>query len=306
VDVSVAEAVSFYFLPSSCAIGGTRILVIVEDLHIGPEYPVRIMGVINLSPESFYKESTAETADEFLLQLERMVADGADIIDIGGASTAPKSVYGTSEISKEEEIRRISVALGSLEHVKKPISIDTTSSEVAEIALDLGASIVNDVSGLQNDQRMSKIVADREVPVILMAMCDPPCGNVQKSLDSLTTSLKVARDSGIDSDKIILDPGFGFGKQPEVDISMLRNLDKFVALEKPLLVGISRKAFIGHILQQGDPNDRLIGSLAATAIAVANGADMIRTHDVSETRIAVRMAESIRDEHNVRDHYEME
>jgi dihydropteroate synthase len=122
----------------------------------------------------------------------------------------------------------------------------------------------------------------------------------------LTTSLKVARDSGIDSDKIILDPGFGFGKQPEVDISMLRNLDKFVALEKPLLIGISRKAFIGHILQHGDPNDRLIGSLAATSIAVANGADMIRTHDVSETRIAVRMAESIRDEHNVRDHYEME
>jgi dihydropteroate synthase len=264
------------------------------------------MGVINLSPESFYKGSTAETADEFLLQIERLVSDGADIIDIGGASTAPKNVYGTSEISKEEEIRRISVALGSLEHVKKPISIDTTSSEVAEIALDLGASIVNDVSGLQNDQRMSKIVADREVPTILMAKCDPPCGNVQKSLDSLTTSLKVARDSGIDSDKIILDPGFGFGKQPEVDISMLRNLDKFVALEKPLLVGISRKAFIGHILQQGDPNDRLIGSLAATAIAVANGADMIRTHDVSETRIAVRMAESIRDEHNVRDHYEME
>ena len=304
--MSVAEAVSFYFLPSRYVLGGTRILVIVEDLHIGPEHPVRIMGVINLSPESFYKGSTAKTADEFLLQMERVVSEGADIIDIGGASTAPKNVYGTSEVSREEEIRRILVALGSLEHVKRPISIDTTSSEVAEIAIDMGASIVNDVSGLMNDQRMAKFVADREVPVILMAMCDPPCGSIQKSIDSLSTSLKVAKDSGIDSDKIILDPGFGFGKLPDVDLSLLRNLDKFVAFEKPLLVGISRKAFIGHMLQQGNPNDRLIGSLAATSIAVANGANMIRTHDVSETRIAVRMVESICDEHKVSDHNEME
>ncbi|MGY5863209.1 MAG: dihydropteroate synthase [Candidatus Thorarchaeota archaeon] len=270
-------------------------MVDIEGLQIGPDNPVRIMGVINLSPESFYKGAIAETVEEFQIQFSKAISEGADIIDIGGASTAPTNIYGTSKVSIDEEIKRISAALQSLSDMQTPISIDTTSSRVAEIALDLGASIVNDVSGLQADPKMAKLVAERQVAVILMANCDPPCGSVQKSLDSLRTSLRLAEDNEIDSRKIILDPGIGFGKPPDVDISILENLNRFVILGHPLLVGVSRKAFIGHLLDQDDSEDRLVGSIAATSIAVMNGADMIRTHDVKEAGIAVRIGEAIRE-----------
>ena len=274
-------------------------MVDVEGLLIVPDHPVRIMGVINLSPESFYKGSIAETVEEFRIQFSKAVTEGADIIDIGGASTAPTNIYGTSRVSIDEEIKRISAALQSLDETKTPISIDTTSSKVAEVALDLGASMVNDVSGLQADPRMAKLVAERQVAVILMANCSPPCGSIQKSLDSLRTSLMIAKDSGIDSKKIILDPGIGFGKPPDVDFSILENLDRFVVLGHPLLVGVSRKAFIGHLLEQNDSEDRLVGSIAATSIAVMNGADMIRTHDVKEARIAVQIGEAIREKQDL-------
>ena len=274
-------------------------MVDVEGLLIGPDHPVRIMGVINLSPESFYKGAIAETVEEFQIQFNKAVSEGADIIDIGGASTAPTNIYGTSRVSIDEEIKRISAALQSLDETKTPISIDTTSSKVAEVALDLGAIMVNDVSGLQTDPRMAKLVAERQVAVILMANCSPPCGSIQKSLDSLRTSLMIAKDSGIDSKKIILDPGIGFGKPPDVDFSILENLDRFVVLGHPLLVGVSRKAFIGHLLEQNDSEDRLVGSIAATSIAVMNGADMIRTHDVKEARIAVQIGEAIREKQDL-------
>jgi dihydropteroate synthase len=290
----VAEAVSFYFLLYSHGLGGTIVLVNVGDLQIGPESPVRIMGVINLSPESFYKGGITDTPEEFQRQYIRAISEGADIIDIGGASTAPSNVYETSGVSIEEEIRRVSEALRSIPDMKTPISIDTTSSRVAALALDHGASIVNDVSGLQADPKMARLVADSEAAVILMANCIPPCGSVQKSLDSLKASVMIARDNGIDPGKIILDPGIGFGKPPVVDYSILRNLDKFVMLGFPLLVGVSRKAFIGELLGQGNPDDRLVGSIAATSIAVMNGAHMIRAHDVKEARFAARVGEAIR------------
>ena len=287
--MSVAESVSFYFLLSRYTLGGTRVLVNIGGLQIGPNHPVRIMGVINLSPESFYKGAIAKNSNEFRMMLERVVTEGADLIDIGAASTAPKRVYGTSDIPREEEINRVSLALGSVDNMKRPISIDTTSSAVAEVALDLGASLVNDISGLQADPKMGKLVADREVPVILMANCNTPCRSVQESLNSLRISLTIAKDHGISTERIILDPGIGFGKPPEVDFAILRNLDQFTTLNHPLLVGVSRKAFIGHLLGQSDPDDRLIGSTAATSIAVMNGANIIRAHDVKEARIAARI-----------------
>lgn len=264
-------------------------MVNIGGLQIGPNHPVRIMGVINLSPESFYKGAIAKNSNEFRMMLERVVTEGADLIDIGAASTAPKRVYGTSDIPREEEINRVSLALGSVDNMKRPISIDTTSSAVAEVALDLGASLVNDISGLQADPKMGKLVADREVPVILMANCNTPCRSVQESLNSLRISLTIAKDHGISTERIILDPGIGFGKPPEVDFAILRNLDQFTTLNHPLLVGVSRKAFIGHLLGQSDPDDRLIGSTAATSIAVMNGANIIRAHDVKEARIAARI-----------------
>ncbi len=290
----VAESVSFYFLLCSYALGGNRFVADVGDLKIGPKHPVLIMGVINLSPESFYKGSIAENPDEFLVMLERTVLDGADIIDVGGASTAPKNVYSTSEISREEEITRVTAALESMGDIKQPISIDTTSAAVAEAALDLGASMVNDVSGFRLDSEMAELVADRSVPVVLMANCGAPCTSIEASLSSLEGSLAIAREHEIDSKMIILDPGIGFGKPPEVDFEILRNLDRYADLGFPLLVGVSRKAFIGHVLEQDSPDDRLIGTIAATAIAVMNGANIIRAHDVKDAKIAARLGSAMR------------
>ncbi|MFW9792720.1 MAG: dihydropteroate synthase [Candidatus Thorarchaeota archaeon] len=272
-------------------------MVNVGGLQIGPEHPVRIMGVVNLSPESFYKESIVEGTNELQMMLERLISEGADIVDIGGASTAPKNVYSTSDVTRDEEIKRISSALGSVGDVKRPISIDTTSAVVAEVALDLGASVVNDISGFKADPKMTRLVADREVPVILMANCFTPCGSVQESLAALKTSLKLASDGGIDSEKIILDPGIGFGKPPDVDFAILSNLEKFVTFGYPLLVGVSRKAFIGDLLEQSDPEDRLMGTIAANSIAAMKGASILRAHDVREAKIAARIGKAIQMQH---------
>ncbi|MFW9834360.1 MAG: dihydropteroate synthase [Candidatus Thorarchaeota archaeon] len=268
----------------------------IRGLLVGLDQPVRLMSVINLSPESFYKGAVAESIDKFHEMMENASGLGADIVDIGGASTAPRHVYGTPRISVEEEIKRVSQALESVEVSKyPPISIDTTSSEVAEVALDLGAVMINDVSGLHSDSEMANLVADQQVPIVLMASCETPCEAVQASIESLKDSLRIAEEAGIQQDKIILDPGIGFGKPPEVDIAILRGLKQYTELGYPLLIGISRKAFIGYILDQPDPADRLVGSLIATAFAVMNGVRIVRTHDILETRIAIRMGEALRE-----------
>ena len=262
---------------------------------IGPDNPVRVMSVVNLSPESFYKGSVADSIDTFREIIETTSKEGADIIDIGGASTAPKHVYGTSDISVEEEIKRVTQALDSIKASEcPPLSIDTTLSKVAEIGLDLGVSMVNDISGLHADSKMAGLVADRGVPIVLMASCSTPCDSVQTSLNALKDSLDIARSAGIESGKIIIDPGIGFGKPPGVDVAILQELNSFLKLDHPLLVGVSRKAFIGHLIGQPDPDDRLIGSVVATAVAVMNGASVIRTHDVRETKMAVQMGEALR------------
>ena len=267
----------------------------IDGLVVGPSNPVRVMGVINLSPESFYKKSVVKSIDKFQEMIDIVLGEDADIIDIGGASTAPKHVYNRQEISVEREIKRIAQALDSIKVSKyPPLSIDTTSSRVAEIALDFGVSMINDVSGLHADTRMARLVADRGVPVVLMANCDDPCQSVPAALTSLKDSLDLARNAGIESRKIILDPGIGFGKPPEVDIRILKELNRFVELNHPLLVGVSRKAFIGHILAQPDPDDRLVGSIVATTVAVMNGASIIRTHDVRETKAVVQIGEALR------------
>ena len=269
--------------------------VSIDGLMVGPSNPVRVMSVINLSPESFYKGGIADSTEKFHEMMKVMLGEGADIIDIGGASTAPQQVYGTSEVMTDEEIKRVSQALESIDVAKfPPISIDTTSSEVAEIALDLGVSMVNDISGLHADSGMGKLVADRGVPIVLMANCGAPCESVKQSLSSLEDSLAIAERAGVKEENIILDPGIGFGKPPDVDITILQGLSQYTRFNHPLLVGVSRKAFIGHILDQPDPESRLTGSIVATAVAVMNGADIIRTHDVRETRVAVQMGEALR------------
>jgi dihydropteroate synthase len=267
----------------------------VAGLCIGEEYPVRVMSVLNVSPESFYKGSVSAGIQNIQQAISRFEEEGADIIDIGGASSAPKNIYGTKEISLEEELARITKAIDVATSMTSiPLSVDTVSVKVAEEALDRGVAIINDVSGLQSDPGMSRLVSERDAAVVLMAHCGQPCGTVQATLESIQRSLEIAREAGIETEKILLDPGIGFGKPPEVDYALLKNLHAFVALGHPILVGVSRKAFIGSLLQQSEPADRLIGSVAATSVAVYNGASVIRTHDVKETRIAVQIGEAIR------------
>ncbi len=271
-----------------------RYTVDVDGLRIGEDYPVRLMGILNLSPESFYKGTVVTNKSEIQQIIEKMEKDGADIIDVGAASTAPKNVYGTSEISEKEELNRLRMVLRDITNsTNLPISIDTVSSKVADMALDMGITMVNDISGLRADSKMANLVSSRDVPVVIMANCRTPCDSVLSSLNSLEASYKIAIKSGIGQEKILLDPGIGFGKPAEVDFEILGNLQQFTRFNQPLLVGVSRKAFIGSLLKQKDPAERLNGSLAATAIAVYNGANVIRTHDIKETKMAVRIGEAV-------------
>lgn len=267
----------------------------IRGLKVGRENPTRVMGVINLSPESFNSESVATSKDDIIGLVQEMEREGADIIDVGAASTAPKSVYGTTRVDADLELARVSEAFGLIvDNTHLPVSIDTTSATVARAALDLGAALVNDVSGLRTDNRMGKLVADADVPIILMADCGGPCLGLDAILDALRTSIKKAIDVGVRYERIVVDPGIGFGKPTDVDLSIIRNLRRFILLERPLLVGVSRKAFIGHLLDQPDPSMRITGTIAATSVAVANGADIIRAHDVEEARMAAVVGRALR------------
>lgn len=288
----------FYFLSSIPRLRSFQLTahtVEIGRMELGANHPVRIMGVLNLSPESFYSGSVATTEEQIRNRIRRMEREGADIIDIGGASTAPESIYETSGVTEEQELERVGLALDVAgETTRLPLSIDTTSSIVAKKAVDLGASIVNDVSGLRNDPKMAKLVAELDVPVILMAMCKRPCDSVPKSVSALRESMEIAEGAGISSSKLILDPGIGFGKPAQTDYDLLRRLPLFTMFGHPVLVGVSRKAFIGELLGLPNPEDRLIGSAAATAIAVSRGADVVRAHDVEEARMAGLIGESLR------------
>ncbi|MFW9845431.1 MAG: dihydropteroate synthase, partial [Candidatus Thorarchaeota archaeon] len=162
-------------------------------------------------------------------------------------------------------------------------------------ALDLGAALVNDVSGLRGDSKMAELVADRDIPVVLMALCKEPCVGVAESVTALRESLEVAKGAGIGWNRIIVDPGIGFGKPAEADYALLRNIRRFTMWGHPVLVGVSRKAFIGELLGQTDPRDRLVGTVAATSLAVSRGAKIVRSHDVLEARMAGTVGEALSD-----------
>lgn len=271
----------------------------LAGLPVGDGFPVRLVGAINVSPESFYRGSVAQGEEALRERAQRMVAEGADVLDIGAMSTAP---YLTTEISEAEEIRRLTWALGVVRKaVAAPLSADTRRSGVALAALEAGADIVNDVSGLRHDPGMAEVVARRARGAILMASETVPDARdpIATVGTLLSESLRIAGAAGAPVDRVVLDPGIGFFRRAALpwhawDCEVLRRLGELRALGRPLLVGLSRKSFIGKILGQADPGDRLVGSLAATAIAVANGAHLIRTHDVGPTREAVRMAEALR------------
>ncbi len=271
----------------------------LAGLEVGDGFPVRLVGAINVSPESFFQESIAQDEDSLRQKAEQMAAEGADVLDIGAASTAP---YLRTEIGVAEEIRRLTWAIGIVRRVAAvPVSADTRRSRVALAALDAGAEIINDVSGLRHDPDMAQVVARRARGVTLMASeVSPGAGDPVGTIwGLLKKSLHLAREAGVPEDRVVVDPGIGFFRRATIpwhewDCEVLRRLADLRTVGRPLLVAISRKSFIGKILGQPDPRDRLAGSLSATAVAVVNGAHLIRTHDVAPTRDVVRMAEALR------------
>jgi dihydropteroate synthase len=258
-----------------------------------------IMGIVNVTPDSFFDGGRRLDPAKAITDGAAMAASGADIIDIGGESTRP----GARPVSEEEELARVlPVVQGLRREVKVPISIDTYKSNVARAALDAGADIVNDISGLRFDTNMLSLVAAEKVPVVLMHMQGTP-GTMQQEphyndvvrevRDFLAAQLYDAMDAGVAPEAIIIDPGIGFGKTIEHNLQLLCGLPVLAALGRPLLVGVSRKAFIGKILNLA-ADERLEGSLAAAVAAVLAGANILRVHDVPETTKAVRVADAIR------------
>ncbi|MDD5174004.1 MAG: dihydropteroate synthase [Candidatus Omnitrophica bacterium] len=258
-----------------------------------------VMGVLNVTPDSFYDKGRffdLKKAVKRALDIER---EGADIIDVGGESTRP----GASDVGVDEELKRVVPVIRAIsKRIKAAISVDTRKSEVAEAALKAGASIVNDVSALRDDPCMAGVVAKYRAGIILMHMkgsprdmqIDPIYIDVVKDIiKSLKVSINLAKRAGIKDDKIIIDPGIGFGKTVGHNLEILRTLECFKKIGYPLCIGTSRKSFIGKILGSKDPEDRLAGSLATAVIAAVNGANIIRVHDVRLTRQALRITDSI-------------
>jgi dihydropteroate synthase len=254
-----------------------------------------IMGICNLSPDSFSGDGLGGDIERTLDQAQRMIAEGADIIDIGGESTRP----GTEPTSKDkidEELRLVIPAIERLaSEINVPISIDTYKSGVAGRAVKAGAAMINDIWGLKRDPALAKVAVKAGVPIILMANerdAPPKAGILAKVLADLEWGIETAKKAGIAPEDIIVDPGIGFGKTLEQNLELVNRLAELKRFNKPILLGTSRKSMIGLVLDM--PVDkRLEGNLAVTAIGIANGADMVRVHDVKETSLVCRMSDAI-------------
>jgi dihydropteroate synthase len=254
-------------------------------------YPA-VMGVLNITPDSFSDGGAFLAPRDAIAQARRMIAEGADIIDIGAESTRP---YGSSPISAEEEMRRLQPILAEVVALGTPVSIDSLKSAVVDWALTVGVAVANDVWGLQRDPEMAPVVARHGVPVVVMHNRDSAEAGIDIMQDILAffgRSLKIAEAAGIAKDQIVLDPGIGFGKTQEQSMAVLARLDELRVFDLPLLVGASRKRFIDTVTPSA-PQQRLGGSIAAHLVATQRGARIIRTHDVAETVQALRVAAAI-------------
>ncbi len=258
-----------------------------------------VMGILNVTPDSFYDGKRYDTVENAIDRALKMVEEGADVIDIGGESTRP----GAYPVPETEEIRRVIPLIKTLsKQIRKPISIDTYKASVAEKAIEAGASIINDIGGLFMDKKMAKVVAEAHVPVIIMHKKGLPRtmqkypirkNGVSEIMSSLRKSISIAIDAGVKRDKIILDPGIGFGKTVRQNLEILNRLTEFKSIGFPILIGTSRKKFIGDILNLS-VQERLYGTLATIAVAIMNGAHIVRVHDVSEAVQVVTMCDAIR------------
>ena len=249
-----------------------------------------IMGIVNLSPESFSGDGLADV-DSAVVQALSFEAEGADIIDVGGMSTRP----GSDEISPREEIDRVVPAVREISRaVQLPVSVDTYRSEVAAAALRAGANIVNDIMGLRRDPAMPRLVAAWNVPAIVMhnqrgREFHDVIADIREGFEE---SLSLAADAEVRREQLILDPGFGFGWTVEQNLEMLLRLRELTDFGLPILVGTSRKSTIGAVLD-AQPDDRLLGTAATVAISIANGADLIRVHDVAEMAQVARITDAV-------------
>lgn len=258
-----------------------------------------IMGILNVTPDSFSDGGKHFDKDSAIQRALQMAEDGADIIDIGGESTRP----GSDAVDAKEEIKRTIPVIEALsKKINVPISIDTYKSEVAKIALETGASIVNDISGLRFDSSMPDVIAKHNVPVVIMHIKGTP-KNMQQNpeyealipeiMDYFRESIAIGVRAGIDENKIIIDPGIGFGKSLEHNLEIINSIKEFKLLGKPTLIGLSRKSFIGKILGNESPDERLEGTAAAVAISILNGANIIRVHDVKYMVKVAKVADAV-------------
>jgi dihydropteroate synthase len=278
----------------------------LANVGVGGQNPVRIMGILNTSPESFYKKSIHTSTIKIKNYINEMENAGADFIDVGGMSTAP---YLSTIISEKTESKRVLSAIKIIQNVSNlPISVDTCRAKVAKDALENGVEIINDISGLKYDNEMQKVVSKFSPSLILCAYNSKTVlGNsITSTKKLLRESLKIAKSSHISSEKIVLDPAIGFFRKTgqgqfftkiksdwvERDLSIIQNLN-LIKQNFPILISVSNKSFLGKILGKENPADRLFGSIAAETISVVNGADVIRTHNVQATKDAITIASKL-------------
>jgi dihydropteroate synthase len=276
------------------------------SVGVGGKNPARIMGILNTSPESFYKKSIKTTKQNISNTIRKMELDGADFIDVGGMSTAP---YLSTLVSEKVEFNRISNAIKIIQNVSNlPISVDTCRASVAKSVLDLGVEIINDISGLKYDDKMIDVISNYNPSLILCAFnAKRVSGNaitITKNL--LKKSIDILKKIEFPSNKIVLDPAIGFfrksGNGPFFtkinsdwftrDLQIIQNLNS-IKQQYPVLISVSNKSFIGKLLGKENPSDRLFGSIAAEVMSVLNGADVVRTHNVLETKDAITVASKL-------------
>ena len=271
----------------------------IRDTHFSWGKRTYLMGILNVTPDSFSDGGQFNKLGTALKQANTLVKEGADILDIGGQSTRP----GAVQISLEEELSRV---LPVVEKVRQemsiPISVDTTRAKVAKSAVELGADIINDISGGTFDEEMLPTVAKLQVPIILMHIKGIPETMQQKTdyqdligeiISFLSQQIDAAMAEGVERSQIIIDPGIGFGKTYQHNLEILNRLQEFTTLNAPILIGTSRKSFIGHILNQKDPQKRVWGTAATCCAAIANHADILRVHDVKQMCDVCRVADAI-------------
>ncbi len=264
-----------------------------------------VMGILNVTPDSFYDGGKYYDIEDALNRARKMIDDGADIIDVGGESTRPNSRC----VSADEEIRRVVPLIKEVsKETKIPISIDTYKAEVADKAIQAGAQIINDISGLQADTEMVRVAVAHNTPIIIMHIKGRPhdfpkdpvyAELIPEVISFLESRIEFSLKSGIAHNKIIIDPGIGFGKGVKHNIEILRQLNRFKCMNLPIMIGTSRKSFIDKILEPSDDinikenNSRLIGTLVTLIIAVSNGANIVRVHDVKEAVQVIKMYRTI-------------